>query len=123
MRTRTIFKLSESGDTRITWDPENAESVATARKECAELKARGYEFFLIDGTPADAVQAGLKDGALVCRLVDGDRVVDELSRELEEESAEFEASSPKRGRKPKKRVAEETHSHVSAVAHRRSEGG
>ena len=71
-----LFVLNSSGDVKITWDPNNAESVTTAREEVAALKQAGYHFFLVDTQePADEVAAGRMAGELNCRRVEMDELV------------------------------------------------
>jgi hypothetical protein len=39
--------LDASGDTRIVWDPDKPEEVASAERTFDELKAKGYQAFSV----------------------------------------------------------------------------
>ena len=69
----TLSILDRTGDTKLTWDPDNPGECASARETVAALKAQGYTFFLVDGKPADEVTAG--GGTLVVRKLTADEVV------------------------------------------------
>lgn len=87
----TLTILDRTGDTKLTWDPENAAEREEARRTVADLKAKGYSFFLLDGRPADAVTAG--DGAIVVRKLTAAEVVDD-DTEPEPESAPEPDATP-----------------------------
>jgi hypothetical protein len=71
----TIAILNGRGDTRLEWDPADPARCEEMRQMVADLKSRGYVFFLADGaTPADEVSAGA--GTLLVRRVEADDVVD-----------------------------------------------
>lgn len=72
----TLCVLCDQGDIRITWDHSDPASVENARKEVMELKAAGYTFFLVDGTPADQVAAG--QGALNARRVTAEALLEDV---------------------------------------------
>ncbi len=70
----TCHVLVEAGDLTIQWDPTKPEEVAEAERAVANLKAQGYTFFLIDGSPVpDRLPAGM--GALSCRRIEAEEVV------------------------------------------------
>lgn len=50
--THELRILGAAGDTRLTWDVNDPASREKARAEIARMKAAGYLFFLVDGTPA-----------------------------------------------------------------------
>lgn len=58
--------LDVTGDIKIVWDPADEASLAKAREEVERLKAAGYTFFLVDGTPGDVEGA---NGELSARYV------------------------------------------------------
>lgn len=68
-----LHVLDQSGDIKITWDADDAESCRKARVEVEHLKAAGYHFFLVDGNPADEVTAGR--GTLNCRRISADELL------------------------------------------------
>ena len=45
--------MNGSGHITLTWDPSNPDDVAKARKEIDDLKAAGYTFFAVVGSPGD----------------------------------------------------------------------
>lgn len=71
---RTLSILNGSGDTQLTWDRDNPEECEAARQAVADLASRGYQFFLTDGRPADAVAAG--GGTLLVRRLKPEEVVE-----------------------------------------------
>lgn len=50
-----MWELDDTGDTRIQWDPGDADQVAAAKKKFADLKARGYRAFAVkkSGSPGE----------------------------------------------------------------------
>jgi hypothetical protein len=44
----TMEVMDRTGHTTVTWDPENAESVANARTEFDRLRREGYSAFRMD---------------------------------------------------------------------------
>ena len=95
----TISILNGYGDTKLTWDASDPDQCAEIRQTVADLAAKGYIFFLVDGTPADAVTAGA--GMLVVRKLTPAEVVPEVEPEPEPETEpETPADKPrgKRGR-------------------------
>lgn len=65
--------LDHRGDTTLTWDHTNPREQEEARATVADLKSKGYSFFLVDGTPADPVGAG--KGTLLVRRLTADEVL------------------------------------------------
>jgi len=109
VKTR-LTVLNGTGDTKITWDHSNPEECAEARKTVADLKAAGYVFFLVDGSPADEVASGA--GLLIVRKMKPEELTDP-GPELVEATAVPEAPEPapaakRRGRPPKARTRPET---------------
>lgn len=86
----TLEVLNGSGHLTLTWDEADAAQVAATREEVARLKAAGYSFFLVDGSPADEVAAG--HGELRCQ-----RVAEPPGLSAAEPPAEG-PSNPRRGR-------------------------
>lgn len=41
--------MDGTGDTKTTWDPNNPEEVAIAKRTFDELKAKGYVAYRVDG--------------------------------------------------------------------------
>jgi len=76
----TMHVLCSTGDIQVTWDSNDSASVANARSEVESLKDQGYSFFLVDGSPADAVQAAMANGTLVCRRISAEEVVGHLGK-------------------------------------------
>jgi len=93
MNCGTLHILNAEGDLTITWDESDAESVARARREVQDLKAQGYQFFLVDDSPADEVSAGR--GTLKARRVEAEEVIPAEQPDSEAATAEEE---PRRGR-------------------------
>ena len=73
----SLHVLRGHGDLRLTWNPEEPEELARARAEVERLRAAGYQFFLVDDTPADTVTAGR--GTLVVRRIEPSAVAPALS--------------------------------------------
>lgn len=96
--THLIHALTSAGDLTITWDPEQPDQVAEAQQAFEDLKAQGYQFFLVDGSTVEEITTG--QGALKCRRV------------------EPEAVEPKRRGRPRK-----TEEPTLAVATRPLRGG
>lgn len=97
--------LDRSGDITITWDHADEAAREKARAEVARLASLGYSFFLVDGTPADAIASGA--GTLIVRRLTADEVVDlpieGVPGETEGESpATVPADPPKRRGRPRK---------------------
>jgi hypothetical protein len=45
MNQHVMHVMDSSGDTTITWNPENADSVRDAEREFDALRRRGYQAF------------------------------------------------------------------------------
>lgn len=45
---RVMSELNENGDTKITWDADNADEVAAARAQFDALKKKGFLAFSVD---------------------------------------------------------------------------
>lgn len=45
MNQHVMHVMDSSGDTTITWNPENADSVRDAKREFDALRGRGYQAF------------------------------------------------------------------------------
>lgn len=70
----TLSILNHSGDLKLTWNHEDAAERERIRAEVEQLRAAGYTFFLVDGSPADEVTAG--QGELVVKRLTADEVVE-----------------------------------------------
>lgn len=93
--------LDGHGDTTLTWDHTDLEAREEIRRTVADLKAKGYIFFLVDGTPADEITAGA--GALIVRRLTADQVVDvEPVQDVKPQAASQE--QPKHRGRPRKNV-------------------
>jgi hypothetical protein len=44
----TLFKLDDTGDTRLQWNLKNPEEVEAARTRFNELKKQGYTAYTVD---------------------------------------------------------------------------
>jgi len=90
----TLTILGHEGDSTLTWNPQDPQEVAAARLTVLDLSKQGYAFFLVDGTPADAVTAG--QGTLIVRKLTPEEVVEPPA-----EKPPPDAASPprRRGRK------------------------
>jgi hypothetical protein len=106
--TTTLSVLDRSGDIKIEWDHADPARREWARAEVERLRAAGYTFYLVDGTPADEVAAG--GGTLVVRRLDAAEVVDPPADEPAPAPAPDDApaaTAPKRrGRPPKAQAAD-----------------
>lgn len=104
MNTLTI--LDGSGDTTITWDHDDDAAREEARRTVADLKEKGYAFFLVDGSPADEVSAAA--GKLIVRRLTAEEVTAPLPEpepEATEPGAVDETSALIRPRgRPRKQV-------------------
>ncbi|MFA6046278.1 MAG: hypothetical protein WC718_14940 [Phycisphaerales bacterium] len=102
MTRNTLEVLDSSGHLTLEWDPNDETEIAAIRAEVARLKAAGYSFFLVEGTPADEVAAGSGSGKLVVRRIDdpADPPVQEPTT-----SSDSLADQPKRGHGGQRSVA------------------
>lgn len=91
MMTRLSI-LDRSGDITITWDHADEAAREKARAEVKRLASLGYAFFLVDGTPADAVATGA--GTLIVRRLTAEEVVEPPADESETESEASAAAPP-----------------------------
>lgn len=95
--------LDRTGDLTITWDHADPVARVKARLEVQRLKAMGYTFFLVDGSPADEINAG--QGTLVVRRIEAEEIVGPIGPGIERETAPAdppaEPSKKRRGRPPK----------------------
>jgi hypothetical protein len=98
MITHELSILCREGDTKVTWDKDDPASREKARKEVSRLRAAGYMFFLVDGSPADEVSAG--NGELVARFVTEEELVGEPAEVPIQETPSEPEAPKKRGRKP-----------------------
>ena len=73
----TLEILTGRGHLTLTWDPELPEDVARARVEVERLRAAAYQFFLVEGGPADPVAAGR--GTLEVRRINDPTAADEIA--------------------------------------------
>lgn len=89
----TLSILGGNGDMKLTWDPANTDECEQTRKTVADLKAKGYGFFLVDNRIADEVEAG--QGTLIVKKLTAEEVVPEPVIE------EAVAAPKRRGRPPK----------------------
>lgn len=96
-----LIILSHEGDTTITWDDSDTKAREEARQTIADLKAKGYSFFLIDGRPADEITAG--GGTLIVRKLTAEEVVEPPNDEPLATLPEAEPGHKRRGR-PRKQV-------------------
>jgi hypothetical protein len=103
--TTTLSILNGSGDQTLTWNHNIPEDVAKIREIIAALKSAGYQFFLVDGTPADEVTAGA--GTLIVKKLTAEELTaapdlplaDELPAEATLPDAEPDTTKKGRGRK------------------------
>lgn len=116
----TLFILNSTGDMQLTWDHTDPAEIEKARAELQALKDAGYEFFLVDGTPADAIAAGA--GTLNCRRAN---VADLLPAEppIDEQAAPQEQAPARRGPGRTPTNEKTTAPPVTAVATRQMRGG
>jgi hypothetical protein len=112
MRT-TLSVLDRTGDTKVTWDHDNPEECDKARAKVAELKAQGYTFFLVDGTPADEVSAG--EGYLSARILESREVVAETASEEFAEVTPVPEGTPVLVRRGRGRPAKQADKSIIAV--------
>ncbi|HXJ56433.1 MAG TPA: hypothetical protein VNU68_07185 [Verrucomicrobiae bacterium] len=71
--THELRILGAAGDVKITWNHDDQADRAKARAEVARLKAAGYLFFLLDGSPADEVSSG--NGELVAHIASDEEII------------------------------------------------
>jgi len=100
MQTELIV-LDHTGHESLTWDHDDAEDRERARQLIADLKAAGYSFFLVDGTPADEVTAG--QGKLLVRKLTAEQVTESPEQESPAAEPEPKQQPKKRGR-PRRQV-------------------
>lgn len=66
----TIEVLDQSGHLSLRWDPAVPAEVARAREDAARLKAAGYSFFAVLGTPVDADNLEAGNGCLEVQRIE-----------------------------------------------------
>jgi len=44
-----MYTMDSTGDTRIIWDPDNADDVANAKRSFEDLIKKGYQAFSVKG--------------------------------------------------------------------------
>lgn len=115
----TLSVLNSTGDLKLTWDSNNSAECEAMRETVADLKAKGYSFFLVDGSPADEVSAG--SGGLLVRRLAADELVETTTGPI----AEASPTPKRRGRPPKAKVTADTESGLDrrVVAVRPVRGG
>ena len=57
----TLEVLGRSGDEKITWDPEDADQVATARERFEEARAAGMSVFAVESVEVEQQGARLEE--------------------------------------------------------------
>ncbi len=114
MSTGTLHVLNTQGDVTIGWDADDPASVAKARQEVEALRLAGFQFFLVDGSPADEVAAGR--GRLSARRVEAEELLPPEPQGETAAAASDQEETPKRGRgRPR--------GNTTAVATRPLQGG
>jgi hypothetical protein len=72
--TTNISILNGKGDTSLTWDHDDPIQIEAMRTMVADLASKGYQFFLVNGKPADTVAAG--QGHLVVKKLTAQEIVE-----------------------------------------------